>query len=155
MSCSPVVWMLCSLGWPLFSGHTQPPPPPPPRHSGTVYHTMIIYREVSCSECRQREQDRTQYSQTDSMGSSVLYCASRDLLREARNVISCVSIHSAWAVKPFQPFVSSTVIPVNGTKSRGLPVLWTQQKIAHLFCFQSTLSIFNHTLWIFFLNLEG
>lgn len=123
MSCSSVVWMLSSFGWPPFLGHY------PPRHSGTVYHTMIIYCEVSCSECWQKEQDRTQYSQIDSMESSVQYCASRDLLRETRNVIGCISINSAWAVKPFQPFVSPTVIPVNGTKSRGLPVLWTQQKI--------------------------
>lgn len=59
----------------------------------------------------------------------MLYCARWDLLRKARNVISCVSINSARDVKPFQPFVSPTVIPVNGTESKGWPVLWTHLKI--------------------------
>lgn len=43
----------------------------------------------------------------------MLPCARWDLLRQARNVISCVSIHSARAVKLFQAFVSPTVIPTN------------------------------------------
>lgn len=48
----------------------------------------------------------------------MLYCASWDLLREARNVISRISINSAWAVQPFQPFVSPTVVPVHGSQRR-------------------------------------
>lgn len=48
----------------------------------------------------------------------MLYCASWDLLREARNVISRISINSARAVQPFQPFVSPTVVPVHGSQRR-------------------------------------
>lgn len=88
-----------------------------------------MHRAVSCFHCGQRGQE-------DSVQSRV----SGDLLREARNVISGVSVYSAWAVNPFQPFVPPTVIPVNRTESRRLPVLWTHSNIAHcsLCCYTKT-----------------
>lgn len=86
---------------------------------------MVIYCKAATAAER-RKQDWTQCCTTDSMGSSVWHCVSTDLLCEARNVVSCISINSAWAVKPFQRFVSPTVIPWNATESRSL--LWTQQE---------------------------
>lgn len=47
-----------------------------------------------------------------------LYCVRQHLLCEARNVISCTSINSARAVKPFQPFISTTVIPSENHNDR-------------------------------------
>lgn len=105
-------------------------------HTQRVYHTIIIYCEVSCWRCWQKKPKQ------DS-GSSWQNCASQDLLRETRNVISCISINPAWAVKPFQCFVSPTVIPANGTESR--VYLGQNRKLS--IC----LGIFNHKLS---LNME-
>lgn len=87
-------------------------------HKRTRTHTQIIYCEVSRFKSWQRQQNGTQFSSSD----SVRQHAREDLLCQARNVISCVSINSARVVKLFQAFVAPTVIPANRAQVKRWPL---------------------------------
>lgn len=58
------------------------------------------------------------------MGDSVPQHATQDLLCQARNVISRVSINSARVVKLFQAFVATAVIPANRARVK----LWQRDE---------------------------
>lgn len=110
----------------------------PPRPPCLSYHDNLLWSQLLRVLTEEGRQDKS--TVTRILWEAVLYCASRDLLREARNVVSCISINSAWTVKPFQPFVSPTVIPVNGTESRFLSVF-------HISVWASLRLDIKHVIW--------